>query len=83
MGAVDPMSRSLCAADFPPIEKLPVVKELPDPLKMFDGTTVTTVEQWNTHRKPELKALFEHYMYGPMPKPGVFCSAPALLTTFI
>ncbi len=58
------------AADFPPIDKLPAVKELPDPLKMFDGTPVTTVEQWNT-RKPELKAaVFEHYMYGPMPAAG-------------
>jgi len=52
---------------FPDIENLPSVKELPDPLIMFDGKHVTTKEQWNEDRKPELKALFQHYMYGCAP----------------
>lgn len=52
------------AADLPPVENLPAVAELPDPLKMFDGTPVETKEQWETRRKPELKTLFQHYMYG-------------------
>jgi hypothetical protein len=52
------------AADFPPPEKLPSRPGLPDPLVMFDGTRVTTREQWETKRRPELKALFQHYMYG-------------------
>jgi hypothetical protein len=35
---------------------------------MFDGKTrVTTKEQWTDKRRPELKALFQHYMYGQMP----------------
>ena len=55
------------AADFPEIGELPSIKELPDPLVMLDGTRVTTPEQWSEHRKPELKALFQHYMYGEMP----------------
>ena len=35
---------------------------------MFDGTKVTSKEQWNEKRRPELKALFQHYMYGALPQ---------------
>ena len=55
------------AADFPPVEKLPARPEFPDPLVMLDGMKVTTKEQWESKRKPELKALFQHYMYGRLP----------------
>jgi hypothetical protein len=34
---------------------------------MLDGTRVTTKQDWETKRKPELKALFQHYMYGHLP----------------
>ena len=54
-------------ADFPPPDKLPSKPELPDPTVMFDGTKVTTKEQWETKRRPELKELFQHYMYGRYP----------------
>jgi len=57
----------MAAAEFPPPEKLPAQPTLPDPLVMLDGTKVTTKEQWETLRKPELKALFQHYMYGQLP----------------
>ena len=57
------------AADFPDVSKLPARTELPDPLVMLDGTRVTTKEQWETKRRPELKALFQHYMYGNLPEP--------------
>src|SRR5262249_25468813 len=55
------------AADFPAPAKLPARTELPDPLVMLDGTKVATKEQWNDRRRPELKALFQHYMYGQLP----------------
>jgi hypothetical protein len=58
------------AADFPAPDKLPSRPDLPDPLVMLDGTRVTTKEQWQTKRRPELKKLFEHYMYGAQPKAG-------------
>jgi hypothetical protein len=58
------------AADFPDPDKLPSRPEFPDPLVMLDGTKVTTKEQWEKKRRPELKALFEHYMYGKRPKEG-------------
>lgn len=55
------------AQDFSPFEKLPARTEIPDPLTMFDGTPVRTREEWFQKRRPELKALFEHYMYGKAP----------------
>ena len=55
------------AAQFPKAGELPTQSELPDPLRMRDGRPVTTREQWLTQRRPELKALFEHYMYGRAP----------------
>jgi len=55
------------AAQFPKAAELPTQSELPDPLRMRDGRPVTTREQWLTQRRPELKALFEHYMYGKAP----------------
>lgn len=57
----------LRAAPLPGPDKLPVQKGLPDPLTMLDGTKVETAEQWKTKRAPELRRLFEHYMYGKLP----------------
>jgi len=56
------------AADFPDPDKLPSRPEFPDALVMLDGTKITTKEQWEKKRRPELKALFQHYMYGVQPK---------------
>jgi hypothetical protein len=55
------------ANDFPEAGRLPARAELPDPLVMFDGRSVTSPEQWAGKRRPELKALFQYYMYGQMP----------------
>jgi hypothetical protein len=33
----------------------------------LDGSRVTTAEQWRSQRTPELRALFEHYMFGQHP----------------
>jgi hypothetical protein len=41
--------------------------EMPDPLVRADGRRVTTKEQWKRERRPELRRLFEHYMYGEAP----------------
>lgn len=42
---------------------------LPDPLLCLDGTRVTTVAEWENHRRPELVSLLETYMYGHAPAP--------------
>lgn len=54
-------------AEFPAPRDLPSRTDLPDPLVMLDGTKVATKEQWVEKRRPELKALFQHYMYGAIP----------------
>ncbi len=54
---------------FPPAAQLPSHAGLPDPLVMLDGRRVTTREQWEKERRPELKALFQYYMYGYLPAP--------------
>ena len=64
-------ARSIMAQTrFPEPEKLPSHPELPDPLVMFNGDRVTTKEQWLDKRRPELKKLFQHYMYGYLPPPA-------------
>jgi hypothetical protein len=55
------------AADFPAPKDLPSQPEMPNPLVMMDGTKVTTKAQWVEQRRPELRALFQHYMYGTLP----------------
>jgi hypothetical protein len=52
--------------ELPPPAELPET-DYPDPLVMFDGTPVKTVQEWEQQRKPELRRLFQHYMYGYMP----------------
>lgn len=54
---------------FPPASELPRSATPPDPLLMFNGTRVTTPKEWASKRRPELKELFQHYMYGRMPEP--------------
>lgn len=52
---------------LPDVSRLPAKAELPDPLVMFNGERVATKEQWYKQRRPELKRLFQHYMYGYAP----------------
>jgi len=52
---------------LPPAESLPARAEFPDPLVMLNGEKVTSAKQWNEVRRPELKAMFAHYMYGEIP----------------
>jgi hypothetical protein len=54
-------------AELPPVAKLPSQPALPDPLVMLDGKRVTSKEEWVETRRPELKELFQHYMYGYFP----------------
>src|ERR1041385_7422748 len=57
---------------FPDAAELPSKSGLPDPLVTFSGRTVSTPQQWFSERRPELKALFDHYMYGAIPpKPPI------------
>jgi dienelactone hydrolase len=53
---------------FPALADLPARESMPDPLVMLDGAKVTSTNQWAEKRRPELRALFQHYMYGRMPQ---------------
>ena len=55
---------------FPEPDQLPAHPALPDPLVMFNGDRVANKQQWIEKRRPELKALFQHYMYGYLPPPA-------------
>ncbi|SHE58487.1 hypothetical protein SAMN05443144_10291 [Fodinibius roseus] len=52
---------------WPAVTELPALQQFPDPLEMFDGTPVNTIEQWREERRPEIISLFEYYMYGQAP----------------
>ncbi|MCE9545791.1 MAG: acetylxylan esterase [Planctomycetia bacterium] len=54
---------------MPIVDQLPPRRELPNPLVMLDGTPVKTPDDWNRLRRPELKRLFQHYVYGYAPPP--------------
>ncbi len=71
------MNISLVAAPFPAPADLPSHPGLPDPLRMLSGEQVKTRRDWERKRRPELRQLFQHYMYGELPPPG----EPARFTT--
>jgi hypothetical protein len=47
---------------------LPVITDLPDPLRMEDGRYVKTITDWRQRRK-EILDLMLHYEYGHVPSP--------------
>lgn len=62
-----PATPSLAA--FPEPEACPAQPALPNPLVMRDGRRVSSADAWRRQRRPELMALFQHYMYGHLPPP--------------
>ena len=41
--------------------------ELPDPMVFNDGTRVTTIEEWENQRRPEILNLLENTLFGMVP----------------
>lgn len=64
---------------FPDVDKLPS-RATVDPLETLDGRKVASKEQWMSERRPELKALFDHYMYGKAPEAPAGVKAEVLFT---
>jgi hypothetical protein len=56
-----------CEEQLPAVEDLPEQINLPDPFVMLDGTRIETRGDWYQKRRPELKRLFQHYVYGYLP----------------
>lgn len=52
---------------LPDVSQLKSQPELPDPLVAMDGQPITSRKEWIEKRRPELKELFQHYMYGAIP----------------
>jgi len=70
---------SLIATELPgDPAKLQQLPGFPDPLMMFDGTKVVTKEDWESKRKPELKELFQRFMYGRYPDAKATVTAKTL-----
>jgi len=61
------VTAAVWSADFPPPDRCPSRAEMPDPLELLGGGRVQNRQEWEQHRRPELKALFQHYMYGEYP----------------
>jgi hypothetical protein len=61
------LGAAVMAAAFPPPDRLPAHPDFPDPLTTFAGEKVTSRDEWEAKRRPELKARFQHYMYGRLP----------------
>jgi hypothetical protein len=61
------LTGSTAHGQFPVVGALPSRAEMPDPLVMLNGRRVTSREQWFGQRRPELKSLFQYYMYGALP----------------
>ena len=60
---------------FPDPADLPAWAALPDPLVTMLGAPVKTRADWEKDRAPELRRLFQYYMYGQMPaKPVGFAA---------
>src|SRR4051812_34905053 len=67
------------AADFPPADQLPPIKEFPDLLTFRDGTKVSSPQDW-PRRRGELLAMIEHYEYGMSPPAPVETRAAEILS---
>ena len=52
------------ADDFPAPKDLPARPVAADPLVMMDGTPVKTADDWYKRRRPEVRRLIQHYLFG-------------------
>ena len=58
---------------FPDPDKLTPNANFPDPLVSMLGVPIASRDAWVKDRAPELRRLFQHYMYGQMPaRPASF-----------
>lgn len=54
---------------------------LPDPLRLNDGTPVSTQQQWQAVRRPQIVALFEQHVYGRTPTAPIAISSEVTSVT--
>jgi hypothetical protein len=68
--------------DFPDVDRLPVIKEFPDPFLMANGKRVAAKRDWEKRRK-EIRAILQHYEYGSLPPPPGNLKAVELSSTSV
>lgn len=54
-------------SELPPPAELPPLVQFPNLLEMREGQRITSKRAWERERRPELRRLFQHYMYGYFP----------------
>lgn len=54
------------APTFPAFDRLPIIRPLPDPFRLANGTRDTSFASWE-RRRNEIKAAIEKYEIGPKP----------------
>ncbi len=64
-GGSAPRSQTWDRKDLPGLDKLPVIKNLPDPFLLNDGTRVRSKADW-ARRREEIKSMLLYYEYGHM-----------------
>jgi hypothetical protein len=52
---------------LPDVNDLPSYPDQLPLMKTMDGTSLSTLHEWETRRKPELKRALQHYTYGYLP----------------
>ena len=57
----------MSAQKLPDPSQLPSQSNMPDPLVSLSGDRITSKRQWTGQREPELRRLFQAYMYGNLP----------------
>lgn len=68
--AVPALAQSSSQVQFPGLDRLPVIKDLPDPFLMNDGHRVQNSKDWSKRRE-EIKAMLLYYEYGHPAPPVV------------
>jgi hypothetical protein len=62
------LAARLAGQSFPSADSLPAVHGFPDPLTTAGGGRVRSAQDWYGKRAPELRNLFQYYMYGFPPE---------------
>lgn len=61
------IASSAAAQELPAFADLKPQAGLPNSLVSLAGSKIETQREWEAKRRPELKKLFQHYMYGQVP----------------
>lgn len=61
-------AQSPAAADWPGVDRLPAIKDLPDPFLMAGGERVASVDDW-AKRREEIRGMLLYYQYGHLAPP--------------